>query len=577
LDSSFGLDFSRVKVHTGEESNRLNKALNADAFTVGRDVFFSKGAYNPTSKQGQKLLAHELTHVIQQQGDRASGSMRIARYPRDYANFLFEEHADESYPRLHIRGLDETQLVEPLPLRLEEAFELHDTGFDPVTSVIREDWQVVITETSEPEGVQTMSLRYEDSEGRFFLRAWRVGEEPVEDPELWARDRLEALLDRYSTGAWHISMLQSSIAEGSIRFIRARSRSETPRLGGRYPTAPSLEPMADPYEGLARQMLITVMRERLTEVAIPTPSGELGMRLNQEFGGYAYRARAYTQGRFEHEASREHMDYLSNLELAGIGLDSSDLRVGALWRLFRGIWVHEGDPSAINAYDSEIVTLGAGFSGATDARDMGRILNMLPSAYHNHLYACGILVNEDNTLTVLDFVRGVVEQNDNALRILQVDTQRLGLLIRLAQSQQQMSHEGLTLSARAWMVRSQFIRFMERNSDVPTTILTNWDAVPLRFAFKLKHWAGGLHWSRMAATRGDINAIANYVLQRIYDLKHDEWSIAYIQGRIRQIARLAGVTQEIVFRRVREVEPAAATTDTPPAAEEPTTTLEPLD
>ena len=66
LEQGFGADFSGVRIHTDAKSDRLNKSIQARAFTIGQDIFFRQGAYNPNSKQGQQLLAHELTHTIQQ-------------------------------------------------------------------------------------------------------------------------------------------------------------------------------------------------------------------------------------------------------------------------------------------------------------------------------------------------------------------------------------------------------------------------------------------------------------------------------------------------------------------------------
>jgi len=68
MESAFGSDFSGVHVHTGSEAHELNKSVNAVAFTTGRDIFFRDGAYSPANSEGQKLLAHELTHVVQQGG-----------------------------------------------------------------------------------------------------------------------------------------------------------------------------------------------------------------------------------------------------------------------------------------------------------------------------------------------------------------------------------------------------------------------------------------------------------------------------------------------------------------------------
>lgn len=63
---AFGADFSGVRIHTGTESDQLNAAVGARAFTTGSDVFFREGEYQPDSSEGKRLLAHELTHTIQQ-------------------------------------------------------------------------------------------------------------------------------------------------------------------------------------------------------------------------------------------------------------------------------------------------------------------------------------------------------------------------------------------------------------------------------------------------------------------------------------------------------------------------------
>lgn len=68
METSFGTDFSDVNIHTDKEAVDMNKSLNAQAFTYGRDVFFNSGKYDPGSAKGKHLLAHELTHVVQQGG-----------------------------------------------------------------------------------------------------------------------------------------------------------------------------------------------------------------------------------------------------------------------------------------------------------------------------------------------------------------------------------------------------------------------------------------------------------------------------------------------------------------------------
>jgi len=69
MSQAFGADFSNVRVHTGTQADEMNTEIRAKAFTNGSDIYFRDGQYNPGSSQGKKLLAHELTHVVQQLGD----------------------------------------------------------------------------------------------------------------------------------------------------------------------------------------------------------------------------------------------------------------------------------------------------------------------------------------------------------------------------------------------------------------------------------------------------------------------------------------------------------------------------
>jgi hypothetical protein len=73
MSASLGHDFSRVRVHTDSEADQLNQQLHARAFTTGADIFFKRGAYDTASRGGQELIAHELSHVVQQTTGRVSG------------------------------------------------------------------------------------------------------------------------------------------------------------------------------------------------------------------------------------------------------------------------------------------------------------------------------------------------------------------------------------------------------------------------------------------------------------------------------------------------------------------------
>src|SRR6185295_6523856 len=71
MEQAFGADFSGVRLHTDTTADTLSRSISAHAFTTGRDIYFRQGAYDPAGASGRKLLAHELTHVVQQGGSAA--------------------------------------------------------------------------------------------------------------------------------------------------------------------------------------------------------------------------------------------------------------------------------------------------------------------------------------------------------------------------------------------------------------------------------------------------------------------------------------------------------------------------
>lgn len=98
MEPRFGHDFSQVRVHTDTRAAESARAVNALAYTVGRDVVFGAGQYVPGSTRGERLLAHELTHVVQQSKPNSfvslvnelASSMTIQRYvsPLDIVDYI---------------------------------------------------------------------------------------------------------------------------------------------------------------------------------------------------------------------------------------------------------------------------------------------------------------------------------------------------------------------------------------------------------------------------------------------------------------------------------------------------------
>jgi hypothetical protein len=84
FESRFAHDFSEVRVHRDLHAGATARALGAEAFTIDRDIVFAPGRYAPASEAGQRLLAHELTHIIQQRDVQRAG---MPYRPKNSANF----------------------------------------------------------------------------------------------------------------------------------------------------------------------------------------------------------------------------------------------------------------------------------------------------------------------------------------------------------------------------------------------------------------------------------------------------------------------------------------------------------
>ena len=68
MGAHFGFDFGGVRVHTDRRAAESTRAVHSLAYTVGSDIVFDTGRYDPASEKGRRLLTHELTHVVQQAG-----------------------------------------------------------------------------------------------------------------------------------------------------------------------------------------------------------------------------------------------------------------------------------------------------------------------------------------------------------------------------------------------------------------------------------------------------------------------------------------------------------------------------
>jgi hypothetical protein len=124
--SVMGADFSGVNIHTDSTADNLSRSVGAKAFTTGNDIFFREGAYNPSSSDGQHLIAHELTHVVQQgaSAPAVQGKMTV-NDPDDQ----YEAEADSVADSVMRASLEDVQMQE----EEEEALQMQEEEEEEMT------------------------------------------------------------------------------------------------------------------------------------------------------------------------------------------------------------------------------------------------------------------------------------------------------------------------------------------------------------------------------------------------------------------------------------------------------------
>ena len=143
MGQAMGYDMSGVRVHTSTEADDLSHQLGAQAFTTGQDVFFREGAYDPGSSAGRELIAHELTHVVQQgTGQVQGGSRMTVNAPGD----AHEQQADASARATASAGV---QRQDELPE--EEVVQGQEEEEDVQLQPIEEEEEELIQAQSEEE------------------------------------------------------------------------------------------------------------------------------------------------------------------------------------------------------------------------------------------------------------------------------------------------------------------------------------------------------------------------------------------------------------------------------------------
>jgi hypothetical protein len=188
MGTAFGHDFSGVRVHTDASAAALSDSLSARAFTVGSDVAFAPGEYQPGTLVGDALIAHELAHVVQQQG----GVQTAERAPTGESQSL-ETEADDAavgaVMSLWAGGGSATRLDRRQFPNLKTGLRLQRCGGGPYSDTDL----LSFLKKVESEGVQRG--HYDDDMARDVVRRWKEGGKGFELTPLIKNRLIQGMLD----------------------------------------------------------------------------------------------------------------------------------------------------------------------------------------------------------------------------------------------------------------------------------------------------------------------------------------------------------------------------------------------
>jgi hypothetical protein len=139
MESRFDHDFSDVRVHTDSRASESAKSVNAHAYTVGSNVVFRSGMFDPQSEPGQRLLAHELTHVVQQRSGPVAGTPAPGGILVSDPSDAFEQAAERNADAVMAPGPEAPAPVAAPAVQREEAEDKDEEPAVQAFAVQREE------------------------------------------------------------------------------------------------------------------------------------------------------------------------------------------------------------------------------------------------------------------------------------------------------------------------------------------------------------------------------------------------------------------------------------------------------
>lgn len=338
----------------------------------------------------------------------------------------------------------------------------------------------------------------------------------------WAARSLE---QRQNTWSDVLSLGADFLPSGWHKYLRLKHKrgSKQPKYGDGS--------LADE----AVDIFIQQIQDTLSQVQYPTNHPHAGF--NKHRDGYRYMARAHRLN----PRSVEHALWNRFVEPQDAGLEAPTTQQRLLWRHFQVVMAEEGDTSALNVWDGQIVTLGAGFGGRY--LQANRLMLRLPYEYLQKLYRVGIHFASDGTLYYLDTRSKRVRTGTDAWIGIKANPNLLAYWVELAQSTEELAgseNPSSPMRLRNWMLRAQFEQFYGNNAALLGTKFENAPFNVRMLLVKLHHWLSSFFsWDALQSCPTTFAGAMAWARKRLLASK-----FAHYAGQLQAMNRFAPLATE---------------------------------
>jgi hypothetical protein len=431
FEARFGEDFSGVRIHTDSRAAESARAVNATAYTVGRNIAFAPGSFAPATTKGRRLLAHELTHTLQQpQRSDTTTSPDQAQLSVGAPDDQYEQEAEQVADRV----LQAADPARPMlgSQRAETATDAATdagaaTGFRQGPSA--QAGQVTLDGGSgvvQREPLASYNPTAADQTPDYSQMTWQqllpsargATGGRIANIDLHTPDNQ---IDKWGTGQ------APTLTYKPDKNISVQTPSATPQIGVGGTADPEADAVANAQTAdfkAAQDAVIAKIKDARAKI----PARSMGRSINNN-AGYDYNPDT-------DPAAKDYNQWVKSALPAKVA--ASDWN----WQVFQRIKQLEGQEGRFTTFDKTL-SVGPGFSssGGQTQQVIGKTFSILPEVTALALDA-GLIVDAKGEMSVVDVDKRWILSSQDAMAYLQTDVSLLSLLVNVSQGTQPVDASG---------------------------------------------------------------------------------------------------------------------------------------